>query len=373
MTRKLKKIHTLISLLLTITFILTACGQQLSDSNIVNISSISSESQTLYDDNLVISYLDVGQGDSTFIILPNGETLLIDAGNANNSSDIIQYIKDSGQDTLDYVVATHPHADHIGGMSEVIDAFNVKKIYMPKASHTSVTFEHLLNTVSKKGLKVQTAKAGEMIFNYGDLKAMFLAPNSDNYTDLNNYSAVVMLTYKDTHFLFMGDAESESEEEILSAGFDISADVLKVGHHGSGSSTTQDFLKKVNPSVAVISVGINNSYGHPDDNVLERLNKSHIDIRRTDESGTIVITCDGSDIKLNTKVVKQQTTSQSESISSDNTEIDNQNLTVYITNTGSKYHRAECRYLKGSKIPVLLSELDTDKYSPCKICNPPVP
>ncbi len=377
MMRKFKKINTFIILLLAIIFVLTSCTQNLSDRNVVNVSSVSSVSQDLDNNSLVISYLDVGQGDSIFIILPNGETLLIDAGNLNNGSEIIQYIKDSGQSTLDYVVATHPHADHIGGMAEVINAFEVKKIYMPKAPHTSVTFEHLLQTISEKGLQIQTAKAGKIIFDYGDLEAIFLAPNSDEYTDLNNYSAVVMLTYKDMRFLFMGDAESESEKEILSAGFDVDADVLKVGHHGSSSSTTQDFLKEVSPSIAVISVGINNSYGHPDDDVLERLNKAHINVHRTDESGTIVITCDGTDIILNNSLSPQQNTHSflTSSYSSANsiTTSDGQNLTVYITRTGTKYHLDGCRYLNDSKIPVLLNEINTDKYSPCKICNPPLP
>ncbi len=207
---------------------------------------------------LIISYLDVGQGDSTFIQLPNGETILIDAGNKGDGSDIIGYIQGTGTDTLDYVIATHPHADHIGSMAEVIGAFNVKNVYMPKKEHTSKAFENLLDTIEEKGLAIQTAKAGKTVFDDGNLKAEFLAPNSEEYADLNNYSAVLQLTYNDKHFLFMGDAEREVEEEILAREYDVSADVLKVGHHGSSSSSTKRFIETVKPSYAIISVGTNN-------------------------------------------------------------------------------------------------------------------
>lgn len=317
-------------------------------------------------EKLVISYLDVGQGDCAFIELPNGKSVLIDSGNYENAYDIINFIKQSGTYTLYYVIATHPHADHIGSMAEIINTFNVKNFYMPKAYHTTTTFENLLDTIDAKGLTIQTAKAGKTIFKFGSVKAEFLAPNSQGYDNLNDYSAVIMLTYNNKKFLFMGDAQKQSENEILSAGFDVAADVIKVGHHGSDTSSTQNFIKAVNPSIAVISVGSDNSYGHPDKLVLTTLSQSNAQVWRTDEKGTIIVTCDGVNITLsNIKKSVQSNAPPSDSLQGDN-------IIVYITETGSKYHRADCRHLHSSKIAVELDKLDTKKYLPCSVCNPPV-
>ena len=326
---------------------------------------------------LQITYLDVGQGDSSFIHLPDGESILIDAGNPENGQEIVQYIQGTGEDTLDYVIATHPHADHIGGMAEVIQAFEVENVYMPEVSHTSQTYGNLLNTIEAEGLTTQTAKAGEVLFDDGTLRAEFLAPISDSYSGLNNYSAVLKLSYGDKAFLFMGDAEGEVEREILESGADVSADVLKVGHHGSDTSSTREFIEAVQPSYAIISVGEGNSYGHPSPTTLETLSDIGADIWRTDEKRTIVVTCDGEDIAIyNTDMPVQAQESQGNtSIESTETELSEETgegITVYITKTGKKYHRDGCRYLADSKIPIILEELDTKKYTPCAVCHPPV-
>ncbi len=258
----------------------------------------SSCSGTPPEGDLQISYLDVGQGDCSFLLLPDGKTILIDAGNPENGQKIIQYIRDTGTDTLDYVIATHPHADHIGGMAEVIRAFDVKNVYMPKKPHTSETFENFLDTIEEKGLTISTARSGKVLFDDGSLKAEFLAPIGDSYANLNNASAVLMLTYRSNRFLFMGDAEGEVEEEILESGIHISADVLKVGHHGSDASSTRPFLEAVHPSVGIISVGAGNSYGHPDLLTLAVLGDMGVEVWRTDEKGTIVVTSDGDNITV---------------------------------------------------------------------------
>ena len=168
------------------------------------------------DGELKIIYLDVGQADSILVVLPNGKSMLIDAGEQSGSGKTLQYLRDNGIDNLDYVIATHPHADHIGGMAAVIREIAISNIYMPKAVHTTTTFEDLLDAIDEKDLLIQTAKAGRDIFDYGNIRAAFIAPVTDAYADLNNYSAVVMLSYNDNRFLFMGDAEKESEAEILS-------------------------------------------------------------------------------------------------------------------------------------------------------------
>ena len=246
-------------------------------------------------EELKVHFLDVGQGDSIFIELPTNETILIDASIKDASDKIINYLKEEKVSKIDYVFATHPHSDHIGGMSAVIKAFDIGQIYMPKAVTTTKTYENLLLTIKDKNLKIKTAKAGNTIIDTDDLKLVVLAPNQDSYESLNNYSIVLKLTYKEKSFLFTGDAETLSEKEITG---DVEADVLKVGHHGSRTSTSQAFLNKVNPSYAVISVGFNNDYKHPHQEVLDRLEKKNIKIYRTDQNGDIIFTTDGYNIDV---------------------------------------------------------------------------
>ena len=246
-------------------------------------------------EDLKVHFLDVGQGDSIFIELPTNETILIDASIKDASNKIINYLREENVSKIDYVFATHPHSDHIGGMSAVIKTFDIGQIYMPKAVTTTKTYENLLLTIKDKNLKIKTAKAGNTIIDTDDLKLVVLAPNQDSYESLNNYSIVLKLTYKEKSFLFMGDAETLSEKEITG---DIQADVLKVGHHGSRTSTSQAFLNKVNPSYAVISVGLNNDYKHPHQEVIDRLEKKNIKIYRTDQNGDIIFTTDGYNIDV---------------------------------------------------------------------------
>ena len=242
---------------------------------------------------LAVYVLDVGQGDSIFIVLPNGETLLIDAGERGSDKAVIAEIRSLGVDTLDYVVATHPHSDHIGGLAKVLDAFEVGSVYMPKVSHNTATFEGVLDTIAAKGLSLRTAKAGVVLFDDGELRAELLAPIDDSYDNLNNYSAVLMLTYGQTSFLFMGDAEKQVEKQLLDSGVPLRADVLKIGHHGSNTSSSKDFIDAVNPDIAVMSLGTGNSYGHPHRETLDTLNERSIEIWRTDQDGTVVFTSDG--------------------------------------------------------------------------------
>lgn len=348
-------------------------GTLLFSSCTASTSTSTTEVQQPSAGELQIAYLDVGQGDSSFIHLPDGESILIDAGNPENGQEIVQYIQGTGEDTLDYVIATHPHADHIGGMAEVIQAFEVENVYMPEVSHTSQTYGNLLDTIEAEGLTTLTAKAGEVLFDDGTLRAEFLAPISDSYSGLNNYSAVLKLSYGDKAFLFMGDAEGEVEREILESGADISADVLKVGHHGSDTSSTREFIEAVEPSYTIISVGEGNSYGHPSSATLETLSDIGADIWRTDEKGNIVVTCDGEDIAIyNTDMPVQAQESQGEPTETELSEEAGEGITVYITKTGKRYHRDGCRYLAESRIPVLLEDLDTKKYTPCAVCHPPV-
>lgn len=250
------------------------------------------------DDVLVSHFLDVGQADSSFIELPNKETILIDAGEKKDSDKIIKYIKDLGYKKIDYVIATHPHADHIGGMKDIIDSFDIGDIYMPKVVATSKTYENLLLKIQEKGLKIHTGKSGVEIINNDNLLVQILAPNKDKYSSYNNYSIVLKITYKENVFLYMGDAEELSEGEITG---NIKSDVLKVGHHGSDTSSSREFISRVRPSYAIISVGENNNYNHPSSKTIKNLEKYTNNIYRTDLNGNILVTSDGKNITVNTE------------------------------------------------------------------------
>ncbi len=262
-----------------------------------NFDSLYEGTQSLEskESTLTVHYLDVGQGDSIFIELPTNETMLIDASVNAYGNGIVQYIEEQGYNRIDYLVATHPHADHIGGMRKVIKSLEIGKIYMPKATSNTNTYKKLLTEIKNEGLKINTAKAGETIYEDEDLGIYLLAPNSEKYDDLNNYSAVIRIVYGSRAFLFMGDAEKLSEKEITA---DIKADVLKLGHHGSSTSTSKEFLERVQPIAAVASCGENNDYGHPHKETVELLEKEGIEFYRTDTMGTIIATSDGNFLNI---------------------------------------------------------------------------
>ena len=246
-------------------------------------------------DLLKVHYLDVGQGDSIFIELPNNETILIDAAESYQSEKIINYLKNLNYQKIDYVIGTHPHTDHIGGLKDIINTFEIRKIYMPKVVSTTKTYENLLMTIKEKNLKINTAKAGTSIIDTDTLKINILAPNNSTYTELNNYSVVTKITYGTTKFLFMGDAEKLSENEIKE---NVSADVIKIGHHGSNTSSNIDFIKKVNAKYGIISVGLNNKYNLPKEETIKNWENSGTKIYLTSINGTIRASSDGTNIKI---------------------------------------------------------------------------
>ena len=246
-------------------------------------------------DLLKVHYLDVGQGDSIFIELPNNETMLIDAAESYQSENIINYLKNLNYQKIDYVIGTHPHTDHIGGLKDIINTFEIGKIYMPKVVSTTKTYESLLMAIKDKNLKINTAKAGTSIIDTNALKINILAPNNSTYTELNNYSVVTKITYGSTKFLFMGDAEKLSENEIKE---NVTADVIKIGHHGSNTSSSIDFIKKVNAKYGIISVGLNNKYNLPKEETITNWENSGTKIYLTSINGTITAISDGTNIKI---------------------------------------------------------------------------
>ncbi|XXF54581.1 ComEC/Rec2 family competence protein [Thermoanaerobacterium thermosaccharolyticum] len=264
-------------------------------------NEITKQNNTSISGTLKVHFINVGQGDSEFIQAPSGKTMLIDAGTNEAGNSVVSYLKNLGISRIDILVGTHPHEDHIGGMDNVINSFDIGQFYMPKVTTTTKTFEDVLTAAKSKGLSITTAKAGIILDLGSDIKAEMLAPNGTKYDDLNNYSAVIKLTYGNTSFLFTGDASSQSEEEMLNKGYNLKANVLKVGHHGSSSATTLPFLQAVNPKYAVISCGKNNDYGHPHKETMDKLKNAGIIVYRTDECGTIVATSDGNNISFNVK------------------------------------------------------------------------
>ena len=248
-------------------------------------------------------YIDVGQGDCELIEFPDGQTMLIDAGPAESGDKIVKYIKRLGYDYIDYVVATHPHSDHIGGMKKVINSFGIGEIYMPRAETTTKTYEELLKAIRQKGEKIKTTTAGTEIYKGNDpyVKVETLAPNSSQYEELNNYSIVLKITYGKVRLLYMGDAEVLSEQEILNKYDDVSADVVKVGHHGSNTSSCQEFVRKVDPQYAIFSLGKDNDYHHPHSQIVQRWKNAGAEILRTDQYGTMILHTDGDQFDIDTE------------------------------------------------------------------------
>lgn len=248
---------------------------------------------------LKVHFIDVGQADSILIQEANGKSMLIDAGNNEDADFVVNYIKEQGVDSLEYIIGTHPHEDHIGGLDAVIDNFNIGKIIMPKVSNNTKSFEDVLMAVNRKNLKI-TSPVPEQDYELGDATFTILGPNSDAYDSLNNYSVVIRLEFWETSFVFTGDAETESENEMLSKGYNLKADVLKVGHHGSITSSSMAFIKAIAPKYSIISVSKDNSYGHPDSIILNRLKTMNVEVLRTDELGTIIFTSNGTNLNYET-------------------------------------------------------------------------
>lgn len=251
--------------------------------------------------NFQVHYIDVGQGDCSLVVC-DGQTLLIDAGENGHETEVINYLRSLGIDKLDYIIATHPHSDHIGGLPEVIEEFGMDNIIMPRLTKeqtpTTKTYTRMLEEIKASGAKVISAKVGST-YTLGEASFEILGPVSDSAEDLNSMSVVAKVTHGENSFLFTGDAESDEEREIIGAGVDLDADVLKMGHHGSNTSSCKEFLAEVTPEICVIMCGEDNDYGHPHKEPLERLKKYTNEIYRTDICGDIVISSDGKNLDIN--------------------------------------------------------------------------
>lgn len=254
-----------------------------------------------------VYFIDVGQGDSELIRLKDsGIDILIDTGTRSTKQELADYLKELGVDDIDILIGTHPHEDHIGGMAKIIEEFPIGTLYLPETSDemtpTTKTYESLLDAAESKNVTVRTAAAGDVLLEQGNTSFKVLSPSHTDYDNLNDYSIVTRLKVGDTAFLFQGDAETPVEEEILDSGADVSCDVIKLGHHGSSTSSSRAYLEAVNPSAAVISCGVGNEYGHPHRETMDLLEKLSITPYRTDTQKTLLAETDGKNIVWQTEL-----------------------------------------------------------------------
>lgn len=323
-----------------------------------------------------IQYIDVGQGDAA-LIQCDGEYMLIDGGPSDVSSVIYTILKNNGIDRLKYMVATHPDADHIGGLSGALNYAKVEMCFCPVTEHDTKTFSSLVKYLTKQKVNITVPKVGDR-YQLGSAEVAILGPVivSD---DSNNSSIIVRITYGNNSFIFMADAEAEEESQILGTYQNIKSDVIKVGHHGSNSSTSKALIDAINPKYAIISVGAGNSYGHPTGEVLDLLSKANVAVYRTDLNGDIFVTSDGNNISIVTKknVTTAQTSKKTEVTTVPATSTNAGDNITYVLNTNSKkFHSPSCSSVNDMKaknrkdVSISRDEVMALGYVPCKRCNP---
>lgn len=325
--------------------------------------------------NFAIHYIDVGQGDAALVICDD-KTMLIDGGKPHASSIIYTYLKNLNIDYLDYIVASHADDDHIGGLSAPLTKIKVGNVLAPETEADTRSYKSLKTKAAEQCLTMVHPKSGETL-DFGCGKIEFYGPITEDESDRNNGSIVMKIIYGETSFLFTGDAEREEEQEILDAGYDLSATVLKVGHHGSKNSTTYPFLREIMPKYAIISVG-DNSYGHPTEDVLSRLRDADVKVYRTDMQGDIVAESDGKTVTITTaknENVQTNPTEAEKTLSAQN--IENCEAFEYIGNANTKkFHYPNCSAVSQMKeknkvyLNCIRGEAIQDGFNPCGKCNP---
>ncbi|MBR2471605.1 MAG: MBL fold metallo-hydrolase [Clostridia bacterium] len=284
----MKKLY---SFILIFVLILSLCG--------CNFVYLQNEIPVPDGSSFAVHYIDVGQADSALVICDD-KAMLIDGGNVDDSQLIVSYLKKMDIDFLDYVVCTHAHEDHVGGLSGALSYADAGRVFAPESESDSKAYRNFKKKVAAQGIDIEHPIDGDE-FSLGSSTVQILGPIYEDEDDLNNTSIVLKVIYGETSFLFTGDAERDEEHDIIDEGYDLSATVLKVGHHGSDTSSSYRFLREVMPEYAIISVEKDNSYGHPHDEPLSRLKDVGAEIYRTDECGDIIAESDGITVKIYTE------------------------------------------------------------------------
>ena len=354
---------------------------------------------------LAVHYIDVGQGDATLITC-GGSSMLIDAGNNNMGTTVQYYLSKQRITKLNYVVGTHPDADHIGGAPVIIGKFEIDKVFVSNYEKDNKTYQKLIQALDDKRLKYTTPKVGAQ-YTLGTATITILAPGKE-YDDPNDASVALLVQNGNHKFLFTGDAGEEAEQDILDSGMTVSADVYHVGHHGSKTSTSEDFLEAVNPTYAVISCAEGNEYGHPHAQTLNALRADGVKVYRTDEAGTIIASSDGKKLTFNVPASetwkageptgssaakspaskeqsvaagaasKEQSSMQESSPAVQEAEqapaaSDTSELTYVLNTKTKKFHKPSCSYLPTANRKDTSQSRESviaQGYEPCKKCNP---
>lgn len=375
----LRRISAIIAVFFTLAF--TGCGQTPESPGSLPVSGVVSETTAQSGQetagvsesgSFTIHFIDVGQADSTLVTC-DGHSMLIDGGNADDSNLVYSVLQRETDGHLDYVVGTHAHEDHIGGLSGAFEADTADVTFCPVTEYDSKAFRNFKTRADERGGGITVPAVGDT-FTLGEASVTVVAVNSVP-EDTNNTSIVIRIVYGDTSFLFTGDAEQETEEKILETGQDIESTVLKVGHHGSSTSTSQAFLDAVSPTYAVISCGKDNSYGHPHSETLAKLSSAGVEVLRTDELGDIYCTSDGTEVTFSygeyhkdsdTSAAEIEEPQQPDTISE-----------TYILNTNSrKFHRPDCSSTSQisdanrEEYTGTREELIEQGYTPCGYCKP---
>lgn len=341
---------------------------------------------------LQVHFIDVGQGDSELIQF-NGTNILIDGGTQDMGSVVESYLRDHGVSSLSLVVSTHPHEDHLGGLLTILNDFPVGQILDSDQAHTTLTFETYLNLIDQKNISYVVAERGQSI-DLDPVKIEVLSPPATHFADdLNQNSIVLKVTYNNISFMLMGDAGIVAESSLLSSGYDLQSDILKVGHHGSSSASSSAFLRRVKPTSSIIEVGTGNDYGHPTQKTLNALQSTGSKVYRTDNNGNVVVTTDGQSYNVTTEkqswstanTATQATTSAvtwpaSQTATSGTTAIATTSTSSQGSFVGSsksdKYHYPSCsaaKKIKSSNLVTFSSSADARAhgYVPCGKCHPP--
>lgn len=342
--------------------------------------------------DMAVHFIDVGQG-LAILVQSGGENLLYDGGNRAHADEVVQYLKNHQVETIDYMISSHYDEDHLGGLVKCLDNFEVEHVLGSDYVHTSDLFNTFMNTATAHAIIVEYPSVGDT-YEFGTGSFTVMAPDGISQNS-NDNSVVIRLVNGNNSFMFMGDAEETSEQDMISTGMNLDCDVLSLGHHGSASSTSWDLLEASTPSWAVISCGQDNSYGHPAASTMEKLRDMNIPVYRTDDQGTIIALSDGDTISWNQEPcndytagdAKQQSansdTSQAAQYSSEDTasapavetetpdtSSDTQGRTVWISATGSKYHsRPDCGNMNPNKATQeTKAQALSQGYEACKKC-----